>query len=152
MADEEIQPIEKETLLITNDPAIDLVQDTMDSLLAIASVEAVYAEPVKKGDTLIIPAAEVVAGAGFGVGSGSGGPPGEEGGGRGSGGGGGGCAFARPVAVIIASPEGVRVEPVVDITKITLAFLTAGAMMLGLALRLLNPAKALKDMNDGECC
>jgi uncharacterized spore protein YtfJ len=40
------------------------------------------------------------------------------------GGGGGGNATARPVAVIHVGPEGVDVEPVVDVTKISLAFFT----------------------------
>lgn len=48
-----------------------------------------------------------------------------EGAGVGSGGGGGGGASGRPVAVISISEEGVRVEPVVDATKIALAFFTA---------------------------
>jgi uncharacterized spore protein YtfJ len=45
--------------------------------------------------------------------------------GMGGGGGGGGGASGRPVAVISVSEEGVRVEPVVDATKIALAFFTA---------------------------
>ena len=49
----------------------------------------------------------------------------------GSGIGGGGGSAGRPVAAIIIGPEGVRVEPVVDVTKIALAvFTTAGAMLL----------------------
>jgi uncharacterized spore protein YtfJ len=45
--------------------------------------------------------------------------------GMGGGGGGGGGASGRPVAVISVSEEGVQVEPVVDATKIALAFFTA---------------------------
>jgi uncharacterized spore protein YtfJ len=82
------------------------------------------------------------------MGSGSGGD--EDGGGEGTGGGGGGRSFARPVAVIIASPDGVRVEPVVDVTKIALAAFTAGAFMVGMFLRMFSPRKALKDLNDGD--
>ena len=38
---------------------------------------------------------------------------------------------ARPVAVISIGPDGVHVEPVVDVTKIGLAFFTTlGAMAL----------------------
>ncbi len=37
----------------------------------------------------------------------------------------GGFAQARPVAVIIMESDGVRVEPVVDVTKLGLAALTA---------------------------
>jgi uncharacterized spore protein YtfJ len=148
MSDETPQPVEEEIELLQSTPEIDFMQDTMDGLLAAASVDAVYGEPVKKGDTLVIPAAEVLAGGAFGLGSGSGGNQ-ESGNGQGIGGGGGGRSFARPVAVIIVSPEGVRVEPVLDLTKVALAFLTAIAMMLGMALRFLNPSKALKDMQNG---
>lgn len=45
--------------------------------------------------------------------------------GVGGGGGGGGGATGRPVAVISISEDGVQVEPVVDATKIALAFFTA---------------------------
>jgi uncharacterized spore protein YtfJ len=44
--------------------------------------------------------------------------------GMGGGGGGGGGASGRPVAVISVSEDGVQVEPVVDATKIALAFFT----------------------------
>ncbi|MGD8967656.1 MAG: hypothetical protein PVI07_09125 [Anaerolineae bacterium] len=50
--------------------------------------------------------------------------------GMGGGGGGGGGASGRPVAVISVSEEGVQVEPVVDATKIALAFFTALGSML----------------------
>jgi uncharacterized spore protein YtfJ len=45
--------------------------------------------------------------------------------GMGGGGGGGGGASGRPVAVISIGEDGVQVEPVVDATKIGLAFFTA---------------------------
>ncbi len=51
--------------------------------------------------------------------------------GYGTGGGGGGYSTARPVAAISIGPDGVHVEPVVDVTKIGLAFFTTlGAMAL----------------------
>lgn len=101
------------------------VQEVMNRFIGTAHVTSVYGEPVQVGDTTIITTAEVVGGLGFGMGSGSG--PELEGGQApgGSGGGGGGYVQARPVAVIVASPEGVRVEPVVDVAKIALAALTA---------------------------
>jgi uncharacterized spore protein YtfJ len=61
--------------------------------------------------------------------------------GGGSGGGGGGTGFSRPVAVIIASPQGVRVEPVFDITKVILAALTAVGFMIGMVARMRNPGR-----------
>jgi uncharacterized spore protein YtfJ len=133
-----------------SEAVIAFMEDTMDTFMAAASVNAVYAEPVKKGDILMIPAAEVIAGLGFGVGSGSG-PITDKGStGNGVGGGGGGRVFSRPVAVIVASPEGVRVEPVFDITKIALAAITASAVMIGMFRRLRNPMKTLEGLGKGE--
>ncbi len=114
--------------------AIDLVQETMHKFLDVADVSRVYGEPVKHEDATIIPAAEVVAAMGFGAGYGAGGPgvqagDAESATGAGGGGGGGGKAFSRPVAVIIASSDGVRVEPVIDPTKVALTALTALGFM-----------------------
>jgi uncharacterized spore protein YtfJ len=135
-------------------PNIDITlgtfQDTMDAFIATADVSAVYGEPIQHGNTLIIPAAEVLNGMGFGIGFGGGSSPSKEGKedkGEGGGGGGGGRVFARPVAVVIASPEGVRVEPVVDVTKIALAFFTAIGFMVGMVARMNRPRVTVED-----CC
>jgi uncharacterized spore protein YtfJ len=124
--------------------SMDLVSVTMDKFLAAASVNAVYGEPIQSGDSLIIPTAEVLSGLGFGVGVGVGNNPAKDEAGKpiqssggGGGGGGGGRVLSRPVAVVIASPEGVRVEPVVDVTKVALAALTAGGFVLSMLLRML---------------
>jgi uncharacterized spore protein YtfJ len=54
--------------------------------------------------------------------------------GMGGGGGGGGGASGRPIAVISITEDGVEVEPVVDATKIALAFFTTlGSMFFMLA-------------------
>ena len=116
-------------------------QAWMEKLLAAARPGAVFGEPVTAGSYTIITASEIGAGGGFGFGVGggmspaatSGETPGgeQEDSGGGSGIGGGGGSAGRPVAAIIIGPEGVRVEPVVDVTKIALAvFTTAGAMLL----------------------
>jgi uncharacterized spore protein YtfJ len=112
----------------------------------------VYGEPIKNDDTLVIPTAEVLSVMGFGIGSGSGGGgEGEQAGqGSGAGGGGGGRVLCRPVAVVIASPEGVRVEPVVDVTKIALGALTAGGFMLMMLARMTNPRRAMKELKEGN--
>lgn len=136
-----------EELTQTNQPQeIEIVQETMEALLAVADVSAVYGEPIEHGDTIIIPAAEVLCGMGFGLGYGEGSEsvadregkdtPRAGNSGRGGGGGGGGRSFSRPVAVIVAEPDGVRVEPVVDVTKIALAALTAAGFMLGMIARM----------------
>lgn len=130
----------------TPDQSIEMMNDTMNKFLAVARVEAAYGKPTQVGDTTIIPAAEVVAAMGFGMGSGTGINEDEEGKntGGGSGGGGGGKTFSRPVAVIIASPDGVRVEPVVDVTKIGIAALTAAGFMVGMLARMLGGPRRFK--------
>jgi uncharacterized spore protein YtfJ len=113
----------------------------MEKLLAAARPSAVFGAPVVSGSYTVITSSEVTAGGGFGYGVGGGSAPASSsdqtpseeqansGGGGGLGGGGG--SSGRPVAAIIIGPEGVRVEPVVDVTKIALAaFTTAGAMLM----------------------
>ena len=114
----------------------------VEKLFEVAQPNAVYGEPTAIGDHTIITASEVKVGMGFGFGAG--GAPGAEGAGGeaetegedagagfGSGGGGGGVSGGRPVAAISVGPDGVRVEPVVDATKIALAFFTTlGAMFM----------------------
>lgn len=121
----EEQKIEKEIEVTDPGQAIDMVQETLETFLETADVNKVYAEPVEHDGSLIIPAAEVVTGMGFGAGYG-----GSSAGDGGGGGGGGGKSFARPVAVIIADKNGVRVEPVVDPTKIALTFFTSLGFMV----------------------
>ncbi len=141
---------ENEVEISSVEHSFDVVENTLDTFLAAANVDSVYGEPVQHGDNLIIPAAEVVSVLGFGVGEGGeGGSENEENAG-GSGGGGGGRTFSRPVAVIIATPEGVRVEPVVDVTKIALAVWTAMAFMIGMMLRMRSPRKALRELKKGN--
>lgn len=115
------------------------VADLIGRLSDAAQPSAVFGEPVTSGERTVITACEVTLGLGFGYGMGSGGSGGrpQEGTGEGEtegeeqsppfasgGGGGGGNAMARPVAVIHVGPEGVDVEPVVDVTKLGLAFFT----------------------------
>ncbi len=123
------------------------VMALVDKLIATARPGAVYGEPVTSGSYTVITASEVTAAGGFGLGSGGytgpmpaakeakneGQPsqPGQEGEGGGGGGGGGGAFTGRPVAVITIGPTGVEVQPVIDPTKMALAFFTAlGAMCM----------------------
>ena len=119
---------------------LDHVDHTFDRFLAAADVDKVFGEPIRQGDTTIVPAAELITGMGFGFGFGRGSDSRRHEGG-GGGGGGGGSVLARPVAVVVASPEGVRVEPVVDVTKVALAALTAGGFMLATWFGLARPKK-----------
>jgi uncharacterized spore protein YtfJ len=117
---------------------LNVVQTTMDEFLRAANVEAVYGAPIREGENIVIPAAEVLSIAGFGLGSGSGsqGAGEEENTGGGGGGGGGGRVLSRPVAAIVISPAGVRVEPIVDVTKIALAGLTTLGFMAAMLTRM----------------
>ena len=130
----------EEKIIEQEEESLSVIQETMDTFLGAANVDAVYGQPIEKEGTLIVPAAEVLSFAGFGVGSGYGsndeGEDGEKNIGGGGGGGGGGRVLSRPVAVIIASEDGVRVEPVVDPTKIALAFFTTLGFMVGMIARM----------------
>jgi uncharacterized spore protein YtfJ len=108
---------------------IDVVLSRLDKLLDAGRPDTVFAAPVTVDGRTVIGAAEVVLAAGAGGGGGGGRPAAEEGRpdvgeGFGAGAAGGGTALARPVAIVIIEPNGVRVEPVVDVTKIGLAALT----------------------------
>jgi len=119
----------------------------LEKLVAVAQPGAVYGAPVTVGEYTVITASEVTVNVGFGYGMGGGGggaqpasgkttgedePQGkaeDTGFGGGVGGGGGGFSAGRPVAVLVIGPAGLHVEPVVDPTKIALAFFTTlGAM------------------------
>src|SRR5262245_10528447 len=113
-------------------PGLNTIQTTLDKFLAAANVDAVYGSPMSQGEHVVIPAAEVVSLVGFGLGLGGGSQhttEAENTGGSGGGGGGGGRVLSRPVAIIILSPDGVRVEPIVDVTKIALAVFTTFGFM-----------------------
>src|SRR5882724_7482018 len=87
----------------------------LDRLMSV-SADQVYAEPVRAGDRVVIPAATIEFSGGFGFGGDTQ---------SNGGGGGGGHQTGRPVAVIEVSPDGVRVRPVVDFTKVGLTLLAA---------------------------
>lgn len=136
--------------ITSGEHALDVVQDVITKFLDAAQVDRVYGRPIRKGETVIIPAAEIVAGLGFGAGYGSGGSSGEQDEednyGEGGGGGGGGKIISRPAAVVIISPDSVRVEPVFDRTKVALAAITAAGFMLATLSGFLKPKDAIKQM------
>ncbi|MGD2048558.1 MAG: hypothetical protein PVH03_03645 [Chloroflexota bacterium] len=116
--------------------------ELMEQLIAVADAKSVYSDPIESGDYKVITASEVRVGMGFGYGGGGGveatkseteeeeeSTPGS---GYGGGGGGGGAAFGRPVAAIEIGPQGVRVEPIVDPTKIAIAFFTTMVSMFAM--------------------
>ena len=129
------------------------VNSTMQTFIESASVDKVYGQPIEVGETKIIPTSENLVVMGFGAGHGYGrmesegeeSPTGSEGTGEGGGGGGGGGGrtLSRPVAVVIASPAGVRVEPVADRTKVIMAAITAAGFVAGMFLRMSRGPKGL---------
>jgi len=102
-------------------------------LYDVARPEGAFSKPVTQGEYTVITAADVSVSLGAGYGGGGGNAQEEEEKettqGFGGGGGGGGVATSRPVAAIEIGPEGVIVEPIVDVTKIVLAFFTAFGTM-----------------------
>jgi uncharacterized spore protein YtfJ len=112
--------------------------ELMGKLFDVTRPDAVYSQPVTVGDYTVINASEYMVGMGVGYGGGGGTGPNEaaaegEASGYGGGGGGGGSTMARPVATIIITPDGVRIEPIVDVTKIAITMFTAlGAMAMAL--------------------
>ena len=110
------------------------LEQTLDRL----SINAVFGEPQREGETTLIPVAEVSLGFGYGYGSGAApqpaaagdeavtetpaeevcaGAPGPEMGGAGGGGGG----KARPLGYIQIDADGVRFKSIEDETRIALA-------------------------------
>ncbi len=106
---------------------VDPTERALSKLVITASADAVFGEPVVNGETTVIPCSEVAIGMGMGSGRG---PMDEQGNSTGNGSGGGGGARGRPVAAIIINQDEVRVEPILDLTKIVLASLTTGTFIL----------------------
>ncbi len=121
----------EENILIEEQKAGQFTTNTVEQVLGrmmnSAKVDAVFGQPVERGNTTVIPCSEVVVGLGMGSGSG---PIDERGNAVGGGSGAGGSARARPIAAIVISQDGGRVEPIMDITKVALAGITTGAFIL----------------------
>jgi len=116
-----------------------------DKVLAAAQPHAVFSAPVVSGAYTVITASEVFAGGGFGFAGGAG--PAEHSGqpesgvtgpgmASGSGGGGGGGSHSPPVAAVVIGPDGVKVRPIVDATRIALAVMGAWGGVAFVAMRL----------------
>lgn len=148
MADQPTNQERQNSSMDMSNRTVDMVSESIQQLIATADVTAAFGEPVTVGDRTIITAADVACGTGFGVGGGEG--PAQGGGtGRGSGGGGGGGSRSRPVAAIVIEPAGVRVEPIIDLTQLGLAALTAGVFSLFWIMRMLravNPPDEKSEM------
>ena len=124
-------------LFIEKIPDQEKANELMAKLFTVTQPEAVFSPPVTAHEQTVITASEVTAAFGFGFGSGGGLAPDNENSSDtavniGGGGGGGGTAQARPVAAIIITPQKVRVEPIVDVTKISIAFFTTFGAIISL--------------------
>jgi uncharacterized spore protein YtfJ len=122
------------------------VHDLIGRLFRVAEPGAVYSEPIVAGERTVVMTSELSMTVGAGVGFGHSNGPAAQGASQGNtpggtapaagvqdetggGGGGGGFSFGRPVAAVVIEPSGVRVEPIVDPTKLGIAFFTTvGAM------------------------
>ena len=89
-------------------------------VIEVAKGNAVVGPALERDGRTVIPLAAVAAGYGFGLGFGQSFEEGQAAAAPSGGGGGGG---ARPVAVLELSEQGVRVHPVLDSTRITIASL-----------------------------
>ena len=116
--------------------SVDDAKEFLQKIVNIAKPDHVFSKPVTAGDKTVITASETFAALGFGYGSGgseSENINNEEGEDvnavhkvdSGGGGGGGGTILNRPVAAIAVGPDGIEVQPIVDPTKIIIAFFTA---------------------------
>lgn len=91
------------------EPVENLLKTTLGEIERVLNTKSVVGEPIKVDGNTLIPLVSI--GFGFGAGGGSGKDPKNsqsEGSGEGSGGGGG----VKPVAVVLITKDGVRVEPV----------------------------------------
>lgn len=86
-----------------------LVKTTLSEIEKVINTKTVVGEPLTLEGVTLIPLISV--GFGFGAGGGSG-KGGEKQKGEGAGGGTGGGAWVRPMAVVIITKEGVKIEPI----------------------------------------
>jgi uncharacterized spore protein YtfJ len=119
--------------LATADRTVGFDNWSFDKIFAGAQPDSVFGAPIIAGPYTIITAAETFSagGLGFGQSPAMGGPP------MGAsvpnqGGGGGGMATSRPIAVIVAGPDGVQIRPVLDLTKIALTGIAAWRFLMGM--------------------
>lgn len=106
------------------DSALETTAEVLNKLVGVARAESVFSTPVEYENTIVIPCCEVATGGGMGIGSGPDQTREEKKQSIGWGVGTGGGSNARPIALIVLSPEGAEVKPIVDVTKIALAALT----------------------------
>lgn len=109
-----------------------LMAELSDRISKTASARAVFGEPVKSGENMIVPVARVAVRGGGGGGTGEGPVKGDESGklGQGTGMGLGLNIMATPVGYINVAPTGAEFVPIVDKSRVMLAAMG----VLGMAL------------------
>jgi uncharacterized spore protein YtfJ len=119
------------------DTPIDEMIHSLSTIPEESGASACFGAPVERNGHTIIPVARVAFGygAGFGRGTGTGRGHGENGaaggdGGSGEGGGGGGGGSSTPVAIIDVSGTDVRIEPIIDQTRISVSGMVLGGWVL----------------------
>lgn len=107
---------------------IDRLFDAVQQAREAANWQAAFGEPQVVEDRTLIPVAQVGYGFGLGFGQGQAGTDEEtsEPVGTGEGGGGGGGASARPLGVIVVTPESVYFEETMDEGRVALAGIALG--------------------------
>lgn len=95
---------------------IDEMIHSLSTIPEESGASACFGKPVERDGHMVIPVARVAFGYGAGFGRGTG-PGDEEDAGEGGGGGGGGQS--TPVAIIDLSATDVRIEPIIDQTRIS---------------------------------
>lgn len=105
--------------------------ETIEQARDTANWRTAFGEPQVVEDKTIIPVARVRYGFGFGFGSGTG-EAAEEGESlpEGEGGGGGGAAAAKPLGVLVVTPESVYFEETMDVAKVSIAGMILGGFFV----------------------
>ena len=99
--------------------------ETIEQARDTANWRTAFGEPQVVDEKTIIPVARVRYGFGFGFGSDTG-----EAAKEGEGGGGGGAAAAKPLGVIVVTPERVYFEETMDVAKISMAGMILGGFFI----------------------
>jgi len=87
-----------------------LVKTTLSEIEKVLNTKTVVGDPVTIGETTIVPLISI--GFGFGAGGGSGRGEAKQKG-EGEGGGTGGGAWIRPIALVVITEQGAKVEPII---------------------------------------
>ncbi|HEV2235993.1 MAG TPA: spore germination protein GerW family protein [Ktedonobacterales bacterium] len=116
--------------------------ETIETVGRAARPDVVFGQPIERAGVTVIPCAEIVMGIGMGGGGGTSPAtaPAEPSEGQGIGAGGG--MQGRPVAAIVIAEGSVRIEPIVDATKVALAALTTMGFMAFWVARLVAAGRA----------